>query len=692
VGIYPITESTLAATGNYTIGTFISANVTVSPALLTVTAASQRMTYGGSVPVLTYTYAGLVNGDKSAAFSGALATSATSASPVGSYPITESTLAATGNYTIGTFNAGSLKVTAAPLTITANNATKIVGTPNPSFSVSYAGFVNGDTSSSLGGTLVITTTATTSSPAGAYPITPSGLTAVNYAITFVPGTLTVTAINFSIYVLDPTAAGAFTLSGDAFVNTTGNVVVDSKAANAISASGNSGIMAASVQVVGGVSTSGNARVTKTGTPSFTSDPLAGLAAPANPNYTGPAISESLGCNSIATIKPGLYSQISVCGNAQLTLNPGVYVIGSGGIMVSGNASLTGSGVTYILQGGGITVSGSASLKGTGALVYDTASGGISGSINLSGNGTFALSPPTTGPCPGVVIFQPAVNTKTLSISGNALAGVSGTIYAPKAQLALSGNGQIADALVVDTLSMCGNVVVQPTTGNGSAVPIPDPLCPGQTMLSIVGTPLNDVIRVTAGSNPGDVTVTMNNQNLGTFHPTSRIVVHGLAGNDTISVAQNVLVSAWLYGDDGNDQLQGGGGPTLLMGVAGNNTLWGGNGRTIIIGGPGSNSLEAGAGDAVLIGGSTAYDANDAALLSLLNIWNSSASYAARVAQITTASPASPYALNAATVLDGQAADNVFGGSGMDLFFQYPDDKLLQTRPNEIVIKLTAPKS
>ena len=277
VGSYPITENTLAATGNYTIGTFVGANVTVSPALLTVTAASQRMTYGGSVPALTYTYAGLVSGDKSATFSGALATSATSVSPKGNYPITENTLAATGNYTIGTFVGANVTVSPAPLTITANNATKIVGTPNPSFSVSYAGFVNGDTLSSLGGTLVITTTATTSSPAGAYPITPSGLTAVNYAITFVPGTLTVTAINFSIYVLDPAAAGAFTLSGDAFVNTTGNVVVDSKAGNAISASGNSGIMAASVQVVGGVSTSGNARVTKTGTPSFTSDPLAGLA-------------------------------------------------------------------------------------------------------------------------------------------------------------------------------------------------------------------------------------------------------------------------------------------------------------------------------------------------------------------------------------------------------------------------------
>ena len=71
------------------------------------------MTHGGAVPALTYTYTGLVNGDKSATFSGKLATTATSKSPVGSYPITEGTLKATGNYTIGAFKPGTLTVTVA---------------------------------------------------------------------------------------------------------------------------------------------------------------------------------------------------------------------------------------------------------------------------------------------------------------------------------------------------------------------------------------------------------------------------------------------------------------------------------------------------------------------------------------------------------------------------------------------------
>ena len=58
-------------------------------------------------PALTYTYTGLVNGDKIATFTGSLTTTATASSKVGSYPISQGTLAARGNYTIGRFKAGT---------------------------------------------------------------------------------------------------------------------------------------------------------------------------------------------------------------------------------------------------------------------------------------------------------------------------------------------------------------------------------------------------------------------------------------------------------------------------------------------------------------------------------------------------------------------------------------------------------
>ena len=83
-------------------------------------------------------------------------------------------------------------------------------------------------------------------------------------------------------------------------------------------------------------------------------------------------------------------------------------------------------------------------------------GGTFGSITLSGNGSFNLSPPTTGTYAGIVIFQPRDNTKALTFSGNA-SGMTGTIYAPAAAARRERQrAQLNAALVVDTLTISGN--------------------------------------------------------------------------------------------------------------------------------------------------------------------------------------------------------------------------------------------
>lgn len=85
----------------------------------------------------------------------------------------------------------TLTVNKAPLTIKADDKSKPEGDPNPALTVTYTGFVNGETSSVLTTPVAVTTTAVTTSPAGAYAITPSAATAANYIITFVNGVLTV---------------------------------------------------------------------------------------------------------------------------------------------------------------------------------------------------------------------------------------------------------------------------------------------------------------------------------------------------------------------------------------------------------------------------------------------------------------------------------------------------------------------
>jgi len=87
----------------------------------------------------------------------------------------------------------TLTVNKAPLTIKADDKSKPEGFVNPTLTVTYTGLVYGETSAVLLTQPTIATTAVTNSPVGTYPITVSGATAANYTITFVNGTMTVTA-------------------------------------------------------------------------------------------------------------------------------------------------------------------------------------------------------------------------------------------------------------------------------------------------------------------------------------------------------------------------------------------------------------------------------------------------------------------------------------------------------------------
>ena len=86
---------------------------------------------------------------------------------------------------------GSFTVTPAPLTITADDQTKAYGAELPLLTVSYMGFVNGDTPASLSTQVVLTTPATANSPAAIYPINVGYATSNDYNIILISGSLTV---------------------------------------------------------------------------------------------------------------------------------------------------------------------------------------------------------------------------------------------------------------------------------------------------------------------------------------------------------------------------------------------------------------------------------------------------------------------------------------------------------------------
>jgi hypothetical protein len=201
--------------GNYSVTTN-NGTLTITAAPLTVTAADASRQYGQSNPSFTGTITGIQNGDNITA---TYATSATAASPVGTYA-TVPTLVdpdnRLSNYSVTTNN-GTLTITTAPLTVTAADASRQYGQPNPSFTGTITGIQNGDNI-----TPTYATSATASSPVGTYAIVPTLVDPDskrnNYSVATNNGTLTITSAALLV-----TAADAGRPYGQANPSLTGTI-------------------------------------------------------------------------------------------------------------------------------------------------------------------------------------------------------------------------------------------------------------------------------------------------------------------------------------------------------------------------------------------------------------------------------------------------------------------------------------
>jgi hypothetical protein len=140
--------------GNFEAST-TSINVVVTPATLTLSADNLAIVFGDPLPAFTYTPTGFVNGDTAAVISGIpqFITSATSTSPVATYPImmAPGTLAA-ANYTFA-FVSGTLTVSQATPSLILSCP---VGIIHDGHRHSCAATVTGAGGASVNGSLVIT--------------------------------------------------------------------------------------------------------------------------------------------------------------------------------------------------------------------------------------------------------------------------------------------------------------------------------------------------------------------------------------------------------------------------------------------------------------------------------------------------------------------------------------------------------
>ncbi|MBB1150545.1 fibronectin type III domain-containing protein [Myroides sp. NP-2] len=144
VSSYAITQGTLTAVAGYTLQ-FEAADLTITPATVTITAEAKTKVYGDTDPTLTYTVNGLKGTDT---LTGSLVREV--GETVGTYEIQQGSVAASTDYTL-VYQAADLDITPATVTITAEAKTKVYGDTDPLLTYTVNGLKGTDT---LTGSLV----------------------------------------------------------------------------------------------------------------------------------------------------------------------------------------------------------------------------------------------------------------------------------------------------------------------------------------------------------------------------------------------------------------------------------------------------------------------------------------------------------------------------------------------------------
>jgi len=265
-----------------------------------------------------------------------------------------------------------------------------------------------------------------------------------------------------VYALDPTASGTVTVTGTASLNSTCGIYDNSdNSSSALIVSGGGVLQAPLVGVVGGTTVNGGGSSTPTTGIAAFGDPLAWEAEPTVGQCTSYHVQN---ISTSQTLNPGLYcGGLKLNAGANVTFNPGTYIMNGGGLTILAGATATGSSVTFFLTGQN-TSNGSANAYG---------------GIQIAGSATVNLSAPcdsSSGGIEGMLFFQDRAMTNGAGsvINGGANSSFTGALYFPTTALSYSGNsGSNQYTLVVaDTLTVAGTANINNNYGclaNGSLI-------------------------------------------------------------------------------------------------------------------------------------------------------------------------------------------------------------------------------
>jgi uncharacterized delta-60 repeat protein len=437
-------SSAPSAAGTYTVlasyaggGDYTSASNTatyiISQASLVISINAPNAVYDASAHGATATVTGSGGVNLGSASLTYYAGTSATGTPLGSTPINAGTytvlasFAGSGNYAAAS-NTATYVISQAAVTITANNQTRTYGSANPTLTVTYSGFVGGQTSAVLTTQPTVTTTATQTSGVGTYPITASGAAAINYTFTYGGGTLTITKAALSVTVNN--VSRAYGAANPTFTSTVtglanGNTLNISYTTSATLTSniGTYGITATVTAAAGVLAnynltvTNGTLTVTKAAL-SVTVNNVSRAYGSANPTFSstvsglvnGNTINISYSTTATRTSSVGLYAI-----NGTVTAAPGVLA----------NYNLTVSNGTLTVAKAALTVTANSQTK-----VYGQTNPALSGSISGIENGDNITATFSTAATPSSNVGEYAI-TATLNDPTGKLSNYAVTIVPAK---------------------------------------------------------------------------------------------------------------------------------------------------------------------------------------------------------------------------------------------------------------------
>ncbi len=162
------------------------------------------------------------------------------------------------------------------------------------------------------------------------------------------------------------------------------------------------------------------------------------------------------------------------------LTPGTYC---GGLTIDKNAQVTLQPGIYVFKDGPLVIGGGSRLVGTDIGLFFT---GINAGMDMKKNSSLSLSAPRTGDMTGLLIYQDRatiVDNEKFEVSSDDASNLLGTIYLPRGRLYVGGDKPVAQKsaytiIVANKIQMsAGPTLVLNSDYSASTVPVPQGVGP-----------------------------------------------------------------------------------------------------------------------------------------------------------------------------------------------------------------------